>query len=164
MGEPDQTQRLERRLQRERAARLAAEAIAEKGTRELYEQAERLRLLEAVAVAANLSKSPRAALRRAVKLVCEYARWPVGHVYLVGRDGRFVCDRVWFGAHERSFRAFRRISREVAFRVGEGLPGRVMASARPAWITDLSTDGNFPRSEAALRGGLNSAFAFPVVV
>lgn len=45
--------RLGRRLNRERTARLEAETIAEKGLRELYDNQQQLRLLERIATAAN---------------------------------------------------------------------------------------------------------------
>ena len=45
--------RLARQLARERAARQEAEAIAERSTRDLYEQQQRLILLQAMVVAAN---------------------------------------------------------------------------------------------------------------
>src|SRR5439155_1617835 len=47
---------------------------------------------------------------------------------------------------------------------GEGLPGRVWASAQPAWIAEVSTDPSFPRRTAAAATGLHSALAFPVVL
>jgi PAS domain S-box-containing protein len=44
------------------------------------------------------------------------------------------------------------------------LPGRVWATAEPAWIEDVTADRNFPRAPAAAREGLHGAFAFPVVL
>lgn len=49
------------------------------------------------------------------------------------------------------------------FARGEGLPGRIWASQQPAWITDLETDRNFPRLEAAARRGFRAAFGFPIL-
>ncbi len=55
MSSPDDalTSRVTRRLERERAARLAAEAIAEAGLRDLYERQKELTLLQVIAAAAN---------------------------------------------------------------------------------------------------------------
>jgi PAS domain S-box-containing protein len=50
------------------------------------------------------------------------------------------------------------------FRAGTGLPGRVLASKQPSWISDVTTDDNFPRRAAARDSGLAAAFAFPVLV
>jgi len=43
-----------------------------------------------------------------------------------------------------------------------GLPGRVWASAAPAWIHDVVEDVNFPRGPFAAKAGLHGAFAFPI--
>ena len=58
---------------------------------------------------------------------------------------------------------FVELSRTIALARGTGLPGRVWASGRPAWIPDVVVDDNFPRARAAEKVGLHSAFAVPVV-
>ena len=50
----------------------------------------------------------------------------------------------------------------VTFRRGTGLPGKVWKSEAPAHITNVASDGNFIRREAAAKAGLRSAFAFPL--
>jgi signal transduction histidine kinase/ActR/RegA family two-component response regulator len=57
---------------------------------------------------------------------------------------------------------FEAVSRESAFAPGVGLPGRVWASQKPAWIPDVAKDNNFPRSPYAISAGLHAAFAFPI--
>ena len=42
------------------------------------------------------------------------------------------------------------------------LPGRVFASRKPIWVTDVKDDSAFPRAGAAAEAGLAGAFAFPV--
>ncbi len=50
----------------------------------------------------------------------------------------------------------------TTFPDGVGLPGRVAASGRAAWIMDIARDANFPR--AANRDlGVHAAFGFPVI-
>ena len=46
---------------------------------------------------------------------------------------------------------------------GAGLPGRVLESGEPAWITDVTKDRNF-RVTMAADLGVKGAFAFPVLV
>src|ERR1044071_10524060 len=74
--------RLERRLLRERNSRLEAEAIAERGLRDLYEKQQQLQLLERVATEANQNSSITEVLQLAVTEICRYTGWPFGHVYL----------------------------------------------------------------------------------
>jgi hypothetical protein len=61
-----QTERLERRLQRERRARLDAEAIAEAGMRQLFIKKKELELLRAIATAANEARSLEEAVQHAI--------------------------------------------------------------------------------------------------
>jgi two-component system, cell cycle sensor histidine kinase and response regulator CckA len=53
---------------------------------------------------------------------------------------------------------------ERTFRLDEGLPGRIWASGKAAWITDVAHDSNFPRQGLAQEAGLHGAFGFPVRV
>jgi PAS domain S-box-containing protein len=57
---------------------------------------------------------------------------------------------------------FAEINRKITFNPGIGLPGRVWATGKPAWITDVLTDGNFPRATFAAQARLHGAFAFPI--
>jgi PAS domain S-box-containing protein len=50
----------------------------------------------------------------------------------------------------------------VTFKRGVGLPGSVWETEAPAHITNIATDKNFIRREAAAKAGLRSAFAFPL--
>ncbi|MEW5848986.1 MAG: GAF domain-containing protein [Myxococcota bacterium] len=59
---------------------------------------------------------------------------------------------------------FGELSRRLAFRRGEGLPGRAWRSGRVEWITDVTQDPEFPRAAAAHAEGLRSAIALPLVV
>jgi PAS domain S-box-containing protein len=47
--------------------------------------------------------------------------------------------------------------------IGHGLPGRVWRTGAPAWVVDVTVDGDFPRAVAAKAAGLHSAFCFPVI-
>lgn len=162
-----QLQRLERRLARERTARLAAEAIAEDGMRELYRQQQRLRLVETIATTANLSDTPETAFRTALDAICEFTGWTIGHVYMFAddvEDGDLIWAGVWNGGEDEALNAFREASAAVSFARGVGLPGRVWDSGRACWIEDIAGDSNFPRAAAAAVCGLRGAFAFPALI
>jgi len=53
---------------------------------------------------------------------------------------------------------------ERTFKSEEGLPGRIWASGKAAWITDVAQDKNFPRQGLAYEVGFHGAFGFPVRV
>jgi signal transduction histidine kinase len=52
-------------------------------------------------------------------------------------------------------------SQALAFSIGDGLPGRVWASAQPEWVADITTDAS-PQATLAVSAGLRSSFAFPI--
>lgn len=159
--------KLRRRVDRERAARMDAEAIAERGLRELYEKQQQLELLEAIAVTANQATSVRDVLQFGITRICGFTGWPLGHAYLLKATAdhkRLHSTSIWHGANQEAEQAFYRDTQDRQFEAGVGLPGRVMASGSPAWIVDVASDPNFPRAQSAHQAGIQSAFAFPVLV
>jgi PAS domain S-box-containing protein len=57
-----------------------------------------------------------------------------------------------------------KMSRELRFMPGFGLPGRAWASGEISWIPALEADQNFPRLAVAKRLGLAAGLAIPVPV
>lgn len=155
--------RAKRQVARERAARLEAEAIAEKGLRELYESQKRLQLLQRVTEGANKTDQIDAALRLALTEVGSDLGWALGHAYL-RRNGKLVVAATWQAVETSELAEFAAASAEMCFEPGVGLPGRVLADPQPHWIEDVTTDTNFPRAPVAARCNMSSACAFPVRV
>jgi diguanylate cyclase (GGDEF)-like protein len=152
------------RYERERKARLAAEALAEQGLRDLYESKQLLDLVGSIAITASESATIEAALQFTLERICETIGWQVGHAYLAsGSPPALAPTRLWYGADAEQLRAFREESNHRWFEPGKGLPGRVLETGAPAWIRDVGSDKNFPRAAAARRCGLTAAFAFPVL-
>src|SRR5436309_5314447 len=159
--------RIERRLQRERAARLEAEAIAERGLRELYQQQQQLALLETVAAASNQSTSIEDTFSFAINEICKFTEWPLAQIYIVHRNGEdhsldplHLCHAVDADALLPMIQA----TRGTSFASGEGLPGSVFASAAPIWLQHLAANRNFPRADAAAACGIQSGLGFPILV
>jgi two-component system, sensor histidine kinase and response regulator len=95
--------------------------------------------------------------------ICDALGWEYGALWEVDRPGtalRFVGSRA--DVPDR-FAEFVELSRQTTLAPGIGLPGRVWASRRPAWIPDVVVDANFPRAAAASRVGLHAAFALPIL-
>ena len=167
MSDPrDEILALQRRVERERKARLEAEVIAERVTRQLYAKAELLDLLQRIAVAANEAQTADDAMRAAVTHLCKSTGWPVGHVCrpVLDGTGTLVSTDIWYLEDPARFEAFRATTMETVFPPGVGLPGRVAHSGHPAWVSDVTIDPNFPRAAAAAAIGIRAGVAFPVIV
>ena len=96
--------------------------------------------------------------------VCDALGWEYGALWDVDpRAGVLRCTATWSSA-PASFESFAATSHDRTFAPGVGLPGRVWASGKPAWIPDVLADPNFPRAPMAARDGLRSALGFPLVV
>jgi PAS domain S-box-containing protein len=120
----------------------------------------RLAVTQALSEAASVQDGSAAVLRA----VCENLRWDVGFFWTVNDAGTaLVCSESW-ERPDCTVDEFKTASRNRTFTKGEGLPGRVWTSGRPAWVVDITHDGNFARRVPALRYGLHSAFACPVAV
>src|SRR5262249_20310863 len=100
---------------------------------------------------------------RIIQAVCESVGWEVGAIWSVDPEaGLLQCVDVWHvpGLDAAPFEA---ACRGQAFPAGVGLPGRVWASGKPAWIVDVARDENFPPAPVAEQLGLHGAFGFPIV-
>ena len=72
-------------------------------------------------------------------------------------SGALCCVETWRGPEP-----FEQTTRSTLLAPGEGLPGRVWASGKPAWVADVGADANLPRGPSAVEAGLRAAFCFPI--
>src|SRR5437879_1457756 len=144
-----------------------AAATAERGAAEgaLGQEVAFVELLQTVAVAANEAPTAEHALRTAIDAVCRLTGWPVGYVYTVPPDEPDLLRpaAIWRDDQASLREPFRRVTEATTLRRGVGLPGRVLMTGQPAWILDVTRDGNFPRARAAAGSGLPAGLAFPVL-
>ncbi len=131
----------------------------------LMKSEQRTRLLKEIAIAANEAVNPREALKVTLDRVCNFTKWPVGHVYLPADDGTkdLAPTKLWHLDEPRQFKEFKKVTEQTRFAPGIGLPGRVFSSNKPAWIIDVTKDPNFPRAKLAKNLRVRGAFAFPVL-
>jgi PAS domain S-box-containing protein len=136
---------------------LLAAAIAERKTGE-GRRAAAYAVGDVLARARDLPTAAPAILRA----MCANLEWHVGALWLLDpSDRRLHCAALW-SEEGISASAFEKATRNAAFPSTVGLPGRVLATGKPAWIENVVQDANFPRSEAAREAGLHGAFAFPI--
>jgi signal transduction histidine kinase/integral membrane sensor domain MASE1/ActR/RegA family two-component response regulator len=114
---------------------------------------------EVLADAADLDAAAPAILRG----ICESLQWQFGGIWLVDAGAGVLRPlRTWVAAPSPSLQRFEGATGQLTFARGIGLPGRVWASGRAAWIEDVAVDRNFPRAPVAADAGLHGAFAFPI--
>jgi signal transduction histidine kinase/ActR/RegA family two-component response regulator len=162
----EEIRRLQRRLDRERAARLEAEAIAEAGMRRLFEHQQRLELLQAIATAANSMEDPREAFRFAIERICAHSGFTIGHVWTVDEAASpptLASSGIWFPVSPPDTPFWLQTS-TLLLGQGEDLPGRAFAAGRAIWTEDLAQELEGPRAETAGLSAIRAGFAFPVLI
>jgi transcriptional regulator with GAF, ATPase, and Fis domain len=154
----------EARLQR-RIAELESRVIELETQEKRYRQAEKLIAIDcAVARILAESTSTSQATARILQTICESIGWRLGDFFSVDPSVNLLRYREsWYRSSAQSER-FELASRLYTFPPGIGLPGRVLASGRPNWITDVVKDSNFLRAPVAAEVGFHSACGFPVLV
>jgi len=124
---------------------------------------EQLILLQTITMEVAAASDLSAALEVVLRRVCEKTGWGLGQAWVPARDGATLdCGPVWF-CGEADLKQFRAVSEATRFVPGAGLPGRVWKSKQPAWIEDVTVDGNFPRNQAAAEVGLKAAVGIPIL-
>ncbi|HEV3006954.1 MAG TPA: response regulator, partial [Pirellulales bacterium] len=129
----------------------------------LARQALEARLLHKATTMAAETEGFEEALQSCVDIVCEMTGWPVGHAYLPADDGRLLeSTKIWHLGDHGSYAAFREATEHTRFERGKGLPGRIWQSGEPAWVVNVQSDDNFPRSHLCDDLGVKGAFGFPI--
>ncbi|MBF8277031.1 MAG: Blue-light-activated protein, partial [Candidatus Brocadiaceae bacterium] len=125
-------------------------------------QKERLLVAEhAVVQALAESATLEEASSKILQVICEGLGWDLGGVWTVDSQNNVLqCVEIW-RLPWLKVSEFEAITRKITFSPGVGLPGRVWASGKPAWIIDVAADANLPRAFFAAKEGLHGAFCFP---
>jgi diguanylate cyclase (GGDEF)-like protein/PAS domain S-box-containing protein len=152
---------LVKRLDRHRRAREATDAISEHAAGAFYDTQGHLRLLQAVAIAANESSSLDDALLSAVDQICAQLGWPVGHAYLTITQILALSD-IWYIADLQRFAAFRRAIESTRLAPGAGAAAKAIARGAPFWSADLPSLLPSAVAGAAAAARLKSVLAVPV--
>jgi diguanylate cyclase (GGDEF)-like protein/PAS domain S-box-containing protein len=112
------------------------------------------------------ARSIEEALPQVLRTVCEAGGWSYGQRWALSRAANLLhCAEAWCAADARleEFEAFNR-SRMQTPGNGRGLIHRVWDSNAPVWLEDLGEEQQMQRAPMALKAGLRSAFALPILV
>ncbi|MGH9673911.1 MAG: response regulator, partial [Bryobacteraceae bacterium] len=130
----------------------------------LERETRRLAARDAVTRLLAESANLKGSAPRILEAVCRTLDWEWGALWIVDSGAaQLRCVETWRPPSTETTE-FEIESRRRTFAPGAGLPGRVWQSKQPAWIEDVSGDGNFPRVALAMKIGLRAAFGFPVVL
>jgi len=120
------------------------------------------------AVARMLTESDalELAIPKILRKVCETLQWDYGGYFEFDREAKtFRCLNLWtVPALEAS--EFVTQTRTTTFdaKSNAGVARRAWSTGGPVWFAEVKGINNFLRGETAVRTGLHSAFAFPIVV
>jgi PAS domain S-box-containing protein len=122
------------------------------------------RLVAQYAVASVLSEAENlsAAAPEILQIIGEGFGWDCGALWR-GEPGskELRCVHFWH-LHSAAMERFEAVSRKKNFPAGIGLPGRILASGQPCWLSDLANAEGFPRRAEATAEGLRSGCGVPI--
>jgi signal transduction histidine kinase len=103
------------------------------------------------------------AVPKVLRAICESIGWNFGALWRVDASAEVLrCVEVHH-APDAGLATFAGTTRELTFPKGISGPGRVWAGGEPAWIVDVQSDSNYPRSPQAVESGLHTALIFPII-
>ncbi len=155
----DEVGRWKKRLERERKARLQAEAITEKVTAELYEKQRELLLIQEIAVAANEALAIDETVLFTLSRICEYMRWSVAYGFIVPEDTSQNLRPInfWFSSESESHARPQETGQLLALE----LAARSIALGSSRAVHAAEYGDTWP---IHIRPALQTAFALPVPV
>ncbi len=131
---------------------------------ELKIQEEKIILLQEITQAIAESNDFHSAIEITLKKVCESTGWACGESWISSCDEKYLeRSDVWY-CNIEGIKGFEDESNNYKFPIGVGLPGIVWSSKKPEWMDDITLDDNFPRRHLAIKAGLESAMAIPILV
>jgi len=105
----------------------------------------------------------QAAASRVLETIASQLGWSVGALWLIDSQGKVLrFERMW-RADEIDSARFQEMALAAEFKKGEGVPGRVWVRGEPLWFEDFLAYEDSPRVVAALRAGMRTAVALPIL-
>jgi PAS domain S-box-containing protein len=122
------------------------------------------RLVAQYAVASVVSEAENlsAAAPEILQIIGEGFGWDCGGLWRAEPGSKELhCLHFWHRLSAPMGR-FEAVSRNRNLPAGVGLPGRILASGQPCWLSDLATADSFPRRAEAAGEGLRSGCGVPI--
>lgn len=99
-----------------------------------------------------------------LQALCESLGWEMGQMWVVDRGADALQWLAGWRAQSVSVAELEEASRNRSLVRGIGFPGRIWATGKSEWVSDIAADMNLPRGPLAVKAGFRSAFGFPIMV
>ncbi len=104
------------------------------------------------------------AVPKIIQAIGESLEWDLGVFWRLDKAaGALRCLDQWTAPSVQAD-PFTMATWQQVFNREEGLPGRIWASGKSAWVTDVAVDANFTRGAQARQVGFHGAFGFPILI
>jgi diguanylate cyclase (GGDEF)-like protein/PAS domain S-box-containing protein len=121
-----------------------------------------LRLEHTVARCVSEADSASAGLKAAIRAVCEALDWECGRFFRVDEDAGVLRFAEAWAKPDSPLDVLVERSRELSYKPGVGLVGRVWQSGEPMWVPDVTQDARVFQKAIAAEVGMHGSFVFPV--
>lgn len=103
-----------------------------------------------------------AALQSVIRTMCETQDWDCGRYFAVDHSAGVLRFAESWGVASAVVQQFLKMSRDMVFRPGAGLAGRVYQSGQPLWIADGARGAAVSPTALSPETGENGACVFPL--
>ncbi|MFZ2652294.1 MAG: EAL domain-containing protein [Burkholderiaceae bacterium] len=124
---------------------------------------ELLRLEHSVSRSIVEADNAAAALRAAIRAVCETENWECGRYFHWDEKAGLLRYGESWGVEEPAIQGFLARSRGIVYQPGVGLAGTAWLSGQPLWVADITQDSRARRSAFADDVDIRGGFVFPIV-
>ena len=106
--------------------------------------------------------TPATAVAALVEAVTSQLGWAAGGYWIPSKHGDVLLFDIGWVSLECANDSFLHAARELRLRKGQELPGQVWENKQSVWVSDVKSDQNFLRLDAASEAGIHAGVAFPV--
>lgn len=123
-----------------------------------------LRLTQNICIATSKPSEMEKTLQMTIDQICKALSWPIGHVYFYDKEKDLLTTSgIWHIDNPKKYSNFIRITKQINFKSGIGLPGISLERKDVVWVSDMQKSGNFPRVQKGIDTGVRSGLAIPVI-
>lgn len=121
-------------------------------------------LLSEVMFEVSLADDFKEALMAVLSRICASHDWCFGEVWIPGNDGKDISLASSWHSRKQALDRFAQRYKNLSFKAGEGLPGRVLTSKKSEWIVDPPVSGTaFFTTGETKEVRLGGCLGFPVM-